>query len=95
MMIYWALAKKWSSDDRKWTDYKVEIGVTEEALEILGNRNGWTLGHIDYTNIADLADYQRDWIFSEMYEEWVEEEGMTEKEAWKKAGEICGIWGDY
>tara|TARA_Y100000401_G_scaffold110711_1_gene108186 strand:+ start:205 stop:489 length:285 start_codon:yes stop_codon:yes gene_type:complete len=94
MMIYWALAKKWDNEQKKF-DYRVEIGVTEEALEIMGNRFGWQIGHIDYTNVSDLADYQRHWIFDEMYSKWVEEEGMTENEAWEKAGEICGIWGDY
>tara|TARA_R100000008_G_C3560081_1_gene155607 strand:- start:261 stop:590 length:330 start_codon:yes stop_codon:yes gene_type:complete len=90
-MIYWALAKKWDNEQRKY-DYRVEIGVTEEALMILGNKNGWVTGLPDYTDVSDLAEYQAHWIFDDMYSTWVEEEGMTEREAWIKACEICGIW---
>ena len=93
-MIYWALAKKWDNEQKKY-DYRVEIGVTEEALEMVGNRFGWRIGNIDYTDFSDLAEYQRQHIFDDMYCKWVEEEMMTENEAWKKAGQICGIWDDY
>ena len=90
-MIYWALAKKWNDEQKKF-DYRVEIGVTEEALNILGNQNGWVTGLPDYANVSDLAEYQAHWIFDNMYSTWVEEEGMTEEDAWTKALEICGVW---
>ena len=54
MMIYWALAKKWNDEQKKF-DYRVEIGVTEEALNILGNQNGWVTGLPDYANVSDLS----------------------------------------